>query len=54
MLVATADVFLSKMDTAFINTPTVAIDASNVEGNTVGLSGGTYDGTKAAKVLITP
>lgn len=30
----------------------VAVDAANVEGNTVSLTGGTYDGSKTAKALI--
>lgn len=52
-LAAAAQVFLAVLGTAII-APTVAVDDDEVEKNTVDLSSGTYNGTKAAKVLLVP
>lgn len=44
-------VFLATLGTAIV-TPTVTADADDVEGNSVDISSGTYDGTKVAKVVL--
>lgn len=50
-LSAAAKVFLATLGTAIIS-PTVAVDANNVEDNTIDISSGTYDGSKVAKALL--
>lgn len=46
------EVFLGTLDGLMRDFDAIAIDAANVEGNTVSLTGGTYDSAKVAKVLI--
>ena len=49
---AAANVFLAALAGVTRLPDAVAFDAANVEGNTISLTGGTYDGTKTAKALI--
>lgn len=49
---STDEIFLGTLDGLMRDFDSKAIDAANVEGNTVSLTGGTYDSTKEAKVLI--
>lgn len=49
---STDEIFLGTLDGLMRDFDAKAVDASNVEGNTVSLSGGTYDSAKEAKVLI--
>lgn len=49
---STDEIFLGTLDGLMRDFDSKAIDADNVESNTVSLAGGTYDGTKEAKVLI--
>lgn len=49
---AAANVFLAALAGVTRLPDAVAFDAANVEGNTIALNGGTYDGTKTAKALI--
>ncbi len=49
---AAAEVFLGFLAGVARLPDAVAIDAADVEGNTINLTGGTYNGTKTAKALI--
>lgn len=49
---AASEVFLGFLAGVARLPDAVAIDAANVEGNTISLTGGTYNGTKTAKALI--
>ncbi len=49
---STDEIFMGTLDGLMRDFDTKAIDADNVEGNTVSLNGGTYNSTKEAKVLI--
>lgn len=49
---AAAEIFLAALAGVTRLPDAVAVDAADVESNTISLTGGTYDGTKTAKVLI--
>lgn len=50
-LAAAGQVLFCTLDRA-VQAPTVAVDADNIESNTVDLSAGTYDGTKVAVAMV--